>query len=62
MSSSPAFSFGPPRRTNTFIFCARNLGAIIDELATRFNAPRALIAGDVATMLRDLGDKGVVRW
>jgi pyrroloquinoline quinone biosynthesis protein D len=41
---------------------ARNLGAIIDELATRFNAPRALIAGDVATMLRDLGDKGVVRW
>ena len=41
---------------------ARSLGTIIDELATRFNAPRALIAGDVATMLRDLGDKGVVRW
>jgi pyrroloquinoline quinone biosynthesis protein D len=39
----------------------RSLGAIIDELATRFNAPRALIAGDVATMLRDLADKGVVR-
>jgi pyrroloquinoline quinone biosynthesis protein D len=41
---------------------ARCLGVIIDELATRFDAPRALIAGDVATMLRDLGDKGVVRW
>ena len=41
---------------------ARSLGAIIDELATRFDAPRALIAGDVATMLQDLADKGVVRW
>jgi pyrroloquinoline quinone biosynthesis protein D len=41
---------------------ARSLGAIIDALATRFDAPRELIAGDVTTMLRDLGDKGVVRW
>lgn len=41
---------------------ARTLGMIIDELATRFDAPRALIAGDVTTMLRDLGEKGVVRW
>lgn len=41
---------------------ARSLGVIIDELATRFDAPRALIAGDVATMLRDLADKGVVKW
>jgi pyrroloquinoline quinone biosynthesis protein D len=40
----------------------RSLGAIIDELATRFDAPRGLIAGDVTTMLQDLGDKGVVRW
>lgn len=40
----------------------RNLGVIIDELATRFDAPRAMIAGDVATMLQDLADKGVVRW
>jgi pyrroloquinoline quinone biosynthesis protein D len=41
---------------------ARSLGAIIDDLAARYEAPRALIAGDVETMLRDLGDKGVVRW
>lgn len=39
----------------------RTLGAIIDDLAVRFNAPRATIAGDVTTMLRDLADKGVVR-
>ncbi|HME25263.1 MAG TPA: pyrroloquinoline quinone biosynthesis peptide chaperone PqqD [Acetobacteraceae bacterium] len=41
---------------------ARSLGMIIDDLAVRFDAPRALIAGDVVTMLRDLADKGVVRW
>jgi pyrroloquinoline quinone biosynthesis protein D len=40
----------------------RNLGAIIDDLAARYEATRELIAGDVETMLRDLGDKGVVRW
>jgi pyrroloquinoline quinone biosynthesis protein D len=41
---------------------ARTLGVIIDALATRFDAPRDLIAGDVTTMLGDLADKGVVRW
>jgi pyrroloquinoline quinone biosynthesis protein D len=41
---------------------ARSLGVIIDGLATRFDAPRGLIAGDVAAMLGDLADKGVVRW
>jgi pyrroloquinoline quinone biosynthesis protein D len=40
----------------------QNLGSIIDGLATRFDAPRALIAGDVGAMLQDLADKGVVRW
>jgi pyrroloquinoline quinone biosynthesis protein D len=40
----------------------RTLGMIIDDLAARYAAPRALIAGDVETMLRDLGDKGVLRW
>jgi pyrroloquinoline quinone biosynthesis protein D len=40
----------------------RNLGGIIDDLAARFEASRALIAGDVTTMLGDLADKGVVRW
>jgi pyrroloquinoline quinone biosynthesis protein D len=41
---------------------ARCLGVIIDDLAVRFDAPRAQIAGDVVTMLHDLADKGVVRW
>jgi pyrroloquinoline quinone biosynthesis protein D len=40
---------------------ARSLGAIIDELAARFAAPRDLIAQDVAAMLRDLADKGAVK-
>jgi pyrroloquinoline quinone biosynthesis protein D len=40
----------------------RGLAAIVDELVARYEAPRELIAGDVETMLRDLGDKGVVRW
>jgi pyrroloquinoline quinone biosynthesis protein D len=41
---------------------ARSLGLIIDELTRRYEAPRALIADDVETMLRNLADKGVVRW
>jgi pyrroloquinoline quinone biosynthesis protein D len=41
---------------------ARTLGAIIDDLAARFDAPRDVIAGDVVAMLRDLADKGVLRW
>jgi pyrroloquinoline quinone biosynthesis protein D len=39
----------------------RSLGAIIDDLAARFAAPRTLVATDVAAMLRDLADKGAVR-
>jgi len=38
----------------------RNLAAIIDDLATTFQAPRDVIAADVAEMLRDLSAKGVV--
>ncbi len=39
----------------------RTLGAIVDDLAARFNAPRELIARDVAAMLRDLADRGAIR-
>jgi len=39
---------------------ARSLGGIIDDLAARFDAPRAVIAEDVGVMLRDLSDKGAV--
>jgi pyrroloquinoline quinone biosynthesis protein D len=39
----------------------RSLGAIVDELASRFDAPRELIAVDVEAMLKDLADKGVLR-
>ncbi|MEA1648833.1 pyrroloquinoline quinone biosynthesis peptide chaperone PqqD [Nitrospirillum sp. BR 11164] len=38
----------------------RSLGAIIDDLATRFGVPRDEMAGDVGGMLRDLAEKGVV--
>lgn len=38
----------------------RTLGAIIDDLAERFRAPRATIAADVITLLRDLAEKGAV--
>ena len=35
----------------------RTLGGIIDSLAARFAAPRAVIADDVAAVLRDLADR-----
>ena len=39
----------------------RDVDAIIDELARRFDAPRDVIAGDVVPMLQDLVDKRVLR-
>jgi pyrroloquinoline quinone biosynthesis protein D len=39
---------------------ARSLGAIADDLAARFAAPRAVILADVAAMLTDLADKGAI--
>jgi pyrroloquinoline quinone biosynthesis protein D len=39
----------------------RRLDQIIDDLAARFNAPRAVLAADVGTMLSDLAEKGAVR-
>jgi pyrroloquinoline quinone biosynthesis protein D len=38
------------------------LDAIIDDIAGRFDAPRAIIAADVIIMLQDLAAKGVVKW
>ena len=40
---------------------ARSADAIIDDLAARFDAPRAEIAGDVTEMLQDLVERGVLR-
>lgn len=39
---------------------ARSLGAIADDLAARFAAPRAEILADLHEMLADLTAKGVV--
>ena len=39
----------------------RDVDAIIDDLAGRFEAPRDVIAGDVLPMLQDLVDKKVLR-
>jgi pyrroloquinoline quinone biosynthesis protein D len=33
---------------------------IVDDLAAMFNAPRAVIAADVETLLRDLEAKGIL--
>jgi pyrroloquinoline quinone biosynthesis protein D len=39
---------------------ARSLGAICDDLAARFDAPRDLIATDVTSTLQDLAAKGAL--
>jgi len=39
----------------------RSIDAIVDDLAGRFAAPRAEIAGDVVATLEDLSAKGAVR-
>ena len=39
---------------------SRSVAAVIDTLAQRFDAPRAVIGGDVTAMLQDLADKGVL--
>jgi pyrroloquinoline quinone biosynthesis protein D len=39
----------------------RAVGAIVDDLAARFDAPRATIEADVVEMLQDLVDRGVLR-
>jgi pyrroloquinoline quinone biosynthesis protein D len=38
----------------------RSVDAIVDDLASRFDAPREAIATDVLALLRDLATKGVV--
>ncbi|MGH7002079.1 MAG: pyrroloquinoline quinone biosynthesis peptide chaperone PqqD, partial [Stellaceae bacterium] len=37
---------------------SRSVDTVIDALAGKFDAPRAVIAGDVVGMLQDLVDKG----
>jgi pyrroloquinoline quinone biosynthesis protein D len=39
----------------------RRLDQIIDELAARFDAPRAVLAADVAGMVSELAEKGAIR-
>jgi pyrroloquinoline quinone biosynthesis protein D len=39
----------------------RSFGTIIADLAQRFEAPAELIGADVAAMLQDLAQKGIVR-
>jgi pyrroloquinoline quinone biosynthesis protein D len=41
---------------------ARALGDITDDLCARFNAPRDVVLADVAAMLDDLVEKGVMTW
>ncbi len=39
----------------------RSIDAIVDDLAARFDAPRALISTDVVRVLEDLSDRGAVQ-
>jgi pyrroloquinoline quinone biosynthesis protein D len=39
----------------------RDVDAVVDELARRYEAPREVIAADVVAMLQDLADKRVLR-
>lgn len=39
----------------------RSIDAIVDELASRFDAPRELIATDVTATLEDLSTRGAVQ-
>jgi pyrroloquinoline quinone biosynthesis protein D len=41
---------------------ARDVEAILDALAARFDAPREEIAADVRPMLEDLVAKGAIAW
>ena len=52
---------GPAVEVLKLVDGVRDVPAIVDELAGRFDAPRDTIAGDVASMLLDLSDKGAIR-
>ncbi len=39
----------------------RSIAAIVDDLAVRFDAPRAVIATDVVATLEDLISRGAIR-
>jgi pyrroloquinoline quinone biosynthesis protein D len=39
---------------------SRSVATIVDTLAARFDAPRAVIGSDVTQLLQDLVDKGVL--
>jgi pyrroloquinoline quinone biosynthesis protein D len=45
----------------TLVDGQRTLGQIADQLASRYEAPRTVIALDVASMLQDLSDRGALR-
>jgi pyrroloquinoline quinone biosynthesis protein D len=40
----------------------RSLADITDDLCARFDAPRDVVMADVAAMLDDLAEKGVMTW
>lgn len=39
----------------------RSVAAIVDDLASHYGAERDIVAADVAELLQDLQDKGVIR-
>jgi len=52
---------GPATEVLKLVDGNRTVPAIVAALAAQFDAPREVIAADVAAMLQDLADKGAVR-
>lgn len=52
---------GPATEVLKLVDGVRTVPAIVEALAAQFNAPREVIAGDVAAMLQDLVGKGAIR-
>ncbi len=52
---------GPAVEVLKLVDGARTLPAIVDTLATRYQASRETIAEDVSALLQDLADKGAIQ-
>lgn len=52
---------GPALAVLQLVDGVRSLGAIVDTLAASFEAPRTVIEADVAELVRDLVERGVLR-
>lgn len=52
---------GPAAEVLQLVDGVRSTADIVDQLAAKYDAPRAIIAGDVQSMLDELATKGAIR-